>query len=138
MAIRYSPKVGQILMCDFHGFREPEMVKTRPVLVIATRPNGHKLATVVALSSTPPEQAQGYHMTLDNNHLPRHKFFKDETWVKGDMVYTLSFDRLSYVATGSENGKRIYFQNRLSREVMKNVYSCVLRGMNLNDLCQHL
>ncbi|EPI2684581.1 type II toxin-antitoxin system PemK/MazF family toxin [Vibrio cholerae] len=138
LAIKYSPKVGQILMCDFSGFREPEMVKTRPVLVIGTRPNGHNLVTIVALSSTEPDKRQSYHLPLDDNHLPRHKFFKGNTWVKGDMIYTLSFDRLSYVCLGSENRKRMYFQNRLSREVMKEVYSCVLNGINLGALSQHL
>ena len=35
MAITFHPKPGQILMCDFtYGFREPEMIKNRPVIVL--------------------------------------------------------------------------------------------------------
>ena len=139
MAIRYSPKVGQILMCNFSGFKEPEMVKDRPVLVVGTRPNGHGLATVVCLSTTEPDRPQPYHMQLDDNHLPRHRFFRGgSTWVKGDMVYTLSFDRLTYVSLGTEKGKRQYFQNRLGRETMRGVYSCLLHGINLGHLSEHL
>lgn len=126
-------------MCDFGGFKAPEMIKSRPVLVLNTRPNGHRLVTITCLSTTAPEKPQPHHMQLDDNHLPRHKFFRGgTTWVKGDMIYTLSFDRLSYVSLGSDNGKRIYFQNRLGRETMKEVYSCVLHGLNLGALSQHL
>ncbi|MDC5702974.1 type II toxin-antitoxin system PemK/MazF family toxin [Vibrio europaeus] len=139
MGLKYSPKVGQILMCNFNGFKEPEMVKDRPVLVIGTRPNGHRLATIVCLSTTEPDRIQPYHMQLDDNHLPRHRFFnKGTTWVKADMVYTLSLDRLSYVSLGSMNGKRQYFQNRLGRETMKEVYSSVLHGFNLGHLSDYL
>ncbi|MDL5025630.1 type II toxin-antitoxin system PemK/MazF family toxin [Vibrio sp. TMPB1044] len=139
MTIRYSPKIGQILMCDFSGFKAPELIKNRPVLVINTRPNGHRLVSIVGLSTTPPKPPQPYHLKLDDNNLPRHRFFQGApTWVKGDMLYTVSFDRLSYISLGSEKGKRIYFQNRLGRETMRNVYSCTLHGLNLGFLAEHL
>lgn len=126
-------------MCDFAGLKAPELIKNRPVIIIGTRPNGHKLASVVGLSTQPPINTQPYHMELDDTHLPRHRFFRGaKTWVKGDMLYTVSFERLSYVSLGSEKGKRIYFQNRLGRETMKNVYSCVLHGLNLGFLSEHL
>ncbi|WP_351015074.1 type II toxin-antitoxin system PemK/MazF family toxin [Shewanella sp. AC91-MNA-CIBAN-0169] len=141
MAISYSPKVGQILMCDFTtGFIEPEMVKKRPVIILATRPNGHKLVTAVCLSTVKPEPQQPHHMLLEQAHLPKLKFFESgkETWVKGDMIYSVSFDRLDLILTGKQNGKRVYFINRLSRETMRNVYSCTLNGLNLGKLSQHL
>lgn len=126
-------------MCDFHGLKQPEMVKNRPVLVVGTKPDGHRLVTVVALSTATPDKQQKYHMQLSDNHLPRNKFFSQgTTWVKGDMIYTLSFERFNYVSLGSDNGKRIYYKNRLGRETMKKVYSCVLHGMHLGDLADHL
>ena len=139
MGIKYSPKVGQILMCNFHGFKEPEMVKDRPVIVVKTNPSGYKLATVVCLSTKKPYPVQPHHMEIEDSHLPRTKFFsKGTTWLKGDMIYSVSFDRLSYVSLGSVAGKRQYFQNRLSRDVMKEVYSCILHGLNIGFLAEHL
>ncbi|PNH98455.1 type II toxin-antitoxin system PemK/MazF family toxin [Vibrio diazotrophicus] len=139
MAIKYSPKVGQILLCDFDGMKEPEMIKRRPVLVIGTKPNGHGLVTIACLSTTKPDVAMDYHLLLDDNHMPRNKFFeRGNTWLKGDMIYTMSFERLSFVALGKENGRRQYFQNRLSRENMKKVYSCVLHGLHIGAIAEHL
>jgi mRNA interferase MazF len=35
MPIQYNPNKGQALMCDFsEGFKEPEMVKERAVIVL--------------------------------------------------------------------------------------------------------
>ncbi len=139
MAIKYSPKVGQILMCDFNGFKAPEMVKNRPIIILSTRPNGHKLVSVTCLSTAVPTKEEQYHLKMDAKHLPRTKFFRDkETWLKGDMVYTVGFDRLNLIKVGMDKGKRIYHLDRLSRDTMKGVYSCVLHGLNLGVLHQHL
>lgn len=144
MAITFHPKPGMILMCDFtDGFQEPELVKNRPVLVISPpiqeRP---KLVTVVGLSSQAPDRAMPYHMVLPKACLPNLGFFQaKETWVKGDMIYAVSFQRLDLIKLGERNsvtGKRLYYQNRLGRENMKQVYGCVLAGIGLKDLIQHL
>lgn len=38
MALRFHPKPGTILMCDFDtGFQVPEMVKKRPVIVLSPK-----------------------------------------------------------------------------------------------------
>ena len=48
MAIKFYPRQGTLLMCDFNtGFRVPEMVKVRPVVVVS-RTRG-QVATVVPL-----------------------------------------------------------------------------------------
>lgn len=67
VAIREHPKIGTILICDFdQGFKEPEMVKRRPVIVvspkISTRPG---LCTVVALSTTEPRPKMPFHCEID-------------------------------------------------------------------------
>lgn len=140
MGLKYSPYVGQILMCDFHGMKEPEMVKNRPVIVIKSSRYGPKLATVVCLSTAEPKPTLPHHMKIDNHHLPQVEFFQGkETWLKGDMIYTVSCERLDMIKLGrGENGKRRYFDQKLSREYMKHVYSCVLHGINLGTLSQHL
>ena len=37
MTLAYHPRAGQILICKFDGFRVPEMVKVRPVMVFSPR-----------------------------------------------------------------------------------------------------
>ena len=139
LAIQYSPSIGQILMCDFKGMKEPEMVKRRPVIVLKAARRGPKLVQVACLSTAKPEPVLPYHLPIEDKYLPRDKFFQDkETWLKGDMVYTVSFDRLDYIRIGIDNGKRVYFKQSLSRDNMKSVYSCVLHGMNLGHLSQYL
>ncbi len=138
----FYPKPGHILMCDFSGFKAPEMVKVRPVLVLAGAiPGRSGLATVVALSTRVPDAIQAYHYCLPKASLPRLKRFQNsETWVKGDMLYTVSHERLDSIRLGKDRatGKRIYYSDRLGRDQMKKVYGCVLSGLHLSAVVQHL
>ena len=143
MAITFHPKPGQILMCDFtYGFREPEMVKNRPVIVLTPSMAGRgKLVTVVGLSSVRPAVICDYHCILPPATLPMlGNFQTKETWVKGDMVYAVGFDRLNLIKLGhrSADGKREYFTNRRGRERMREIYGCVLHGLNLRSLVAHI
>lgn len=115
-------------MCDFAGFKVPEMVKTRPVLVVGTKPQGHGLVTVVCLSTKKPQHMMPYHFELDSGHLPSAKFFSGKTtWVKADMIYTLSFSRFDLIRDGKdEKGKRKYFNQRLEQSFMNDIYKGVL------------
>ena len=67
--IKFPPKQGSFLQCDFRGFIEPEMTKKRPVIVISTptlHGEGNKLATIVPLSTTHPDPVKEYHYLLKN------------------------------------------------------------------------
>lgn len=35
MPLKFQPRERSVIMCDFRGYEEPEMVKKRPVVVIA-------------------------------------------------------------------------------------------------------
>lgn len=60
-------------------------------------------------------------------------------WVKGDMVYAVSFTRLDLVRFGKHHdGKRIYDYTPLDAETMRVVDGCVLCGMGLDYLTKHL
>lgn len=141
MAIQDHPSPGSILMCDFNsGFKEPEMVKRRPVIVlspkIAARP---KLCTVVALSTTAPQAIQPYHCMVTFDPTLPPPFNAKEMWVKGDMIYSAGFHRLDLIRLGTrENGKRQYYFKTLSADDMKHVRTCVLRGLGLSTLTKHL
>ena len=141
MAVTIQPKVAQILMCDFScGFKEPEMVKNRPVVIIASGRPG--LVTIVPLSTRTPNPVEQYHMELPRASLPQIGQFEGKTsWVKGDMVYTVGFHRLNLIRLGKKNpntGKRVYYQDKLSRETMKKIYACVMHGLNLGRLEPHI
>jgi mRNA interferase MazF len=54
--ILFQPRPGQILICDFTtGFRVPEMVKKRPVLVVSPKKSRwDKICVVLPISSKAP------------------------------------------------------------------------------------
>lgn len=142
MAIKFHPRVGQILLCDFSvGFKEPEMVKSkRPVLVVA--PNRADLVTVIALSTREPAPLLPCHYKIPKKSMPQlGRFQEKDTWLKGDMIYTVGFHRLDLIRLNKKDpntGKRLYYNNKLGREQMKEVYKCMLYGLNLGSLGQHL
>ena len=59
MPLTFHPRPGAVLMCQYEpGFVKPEMVKRRPVIVIAPRlRHRDKLCTVVPLSGERPNHA---------------------------------------------------------------------------------
>ncbi len=144
MAIIFHPSPGQILFCDFsQGFKIPEMVKNkRPVVVLSGSISGRSnLVTVVPLSIVAPETPQLYHYKIPKNAMPMiGRLQENDSWLKGDMLYTVGFHRLDLIQLGKRqpNGKREYFQNKLGREQMKAIYSCVFHGLNLGHLGKYL
>jgi mRNA interferase MazF len=95
MAITFHPKAGMVLMCDFVGYIAPEMVKTRPVVIVSpSHLERSGLYTVVPMSATAPNNPQPYHLKLANNPLPKGA---PEVWVKCDMVATVGVQRLDRV-----------------------------------------
>lgn len=144
MPIKFHPKSGHILLCNFsQGFKQPEMVKSkRPVVVISgvikERAN---LVTIVPLSTATPLSIQPYHYRIPRQSMPMlGKFQMSDSWLKGDMIYTVGFHRLDLIMLGKQgtNGKRLYFTNRLGRDQMKEIYKCVLHGLNLGHLGGYL
>lgn len=126
MALKYPPRPGAVLKCDYRGgFEPPEMVKTRCVVVISPRfPKRKGLATVVPLSTTPPRPVMGYHCTIRfDPPLPR-PFDGIEKWVKADMVATVSEDRLSALFS-KVDGKRIFDNRKVSDEDLARIRECV-------------
>ena len=101
----YYPKQSHILRCDFRGFIAPEMVKTRPVVIISpSARHGGKLCTVVPLSTTAPNPVAAWHVRLSKNPNPIEKE-EIEVWAKCDMLYTVSFDRLDKFHRKTRNGR---------------------------------
>lgn len=140
MAINEHPAIGTILICDFTGFKEPEMVKRRPVVVISPKiAIRGKLCTVVPISTGEPTPKMSYHCQLDIQPPLPEPYDQGPNWIKGDMVFSAGFHRLDLIRLGKDRyGQRIYRYDTLPHEDIKRVRSCVLASLGLGGLTKHL
>ena len=140
MAIQFHPESGSILICDFEGMKTPEMVKRRPVVVISPRlKNRSGLCTVVPLSTTEPEKVQSYHYKLHTIPPLPEPYASSSHWVKADMIYTVSFTRLSLLFTKKDNnGTRVYDQRVIDPADLLKIRAAVLHGIGLTNLTDYL
>ena len=134
MAIKYHPNRGDILICDFSGTIPPEINKRRPVIVLTPRlREKDRLLTVVPISTTAPKAPQRWHTKVALN-LP-HPYNSPIAWVKGDLLMTVSFERLFMFSNGKdESGKRLYQSFSLTDEEMERVWECVFYGLGRADV----
>nr|WP_181374949.1 type II toxin-antitoxin system PemK/MazF family toxin [Polaromonas sp. H8N]AWD72274.1 toxin, PemK superfamily [Polaromonas sp. H8N] len=140
MAIHYHPEQGTILVCDFTGFIIPEMTKRRPVVVVSPRLRRRSgLCTVVPLSTTDPNPVEPYHYRLHTIPPLPSPYDKPAHWVKTDMVYTVSFERLFLMRSGmGADGKRIYDQRVIDKADMLKIQAALLHGIGLTNLTDYL
>lgn len=139
--INFHPRPGQILMCNFDGLMKPKMVKTRPVLVVSSLKDRAELVTIVALSTTPPSPVKPFHLKINRDSMPQTGYFQaKDMWLKGDTIYTLCFQRLDLIKMGKRgsDGKRLYFKDRLGRDIMRDTYGCVLHGLGIGEAAAYL
>lgn len=133
MAINYTPKHGQIYMCDFSDFKEPEMVKIRPVIVISAKLKFRsEIVTIIPISTTPPREELPYCHKLSINYMPNQK---DDTdcWAKCDMIMNVGKHRLS----GIKVGRRKYIYPNISDEDLNCVKKAVLHGLGMGHLVDY-
>jgi mRNA interferase MazF len=112
MALKFPPKPRALILCDYGlgGFRAPEMVKRRPVIVIAGNlPKRRGLATVIPLSTTPPAEPLPYVIELIIEGGLPDPFNSQTCWAKCDMIATVGFERLDlFRSKRLPNGQRQY------------------------------
>lgn len=131
---------GTVLLCDYAGFKVPEMIKKRPAIIVSPRLRHRDyLCTVVPLSSEPPVHEQVYHHIIEFDP-PLPKPWSDgRHWVKADMVATVGFHRLHLIGIGrDQQGKRKYLNIQIGDDDLKAIQSCVLHALGLSDLVPHL
>lgn len=140
MAINYHPEPGSILVCDFTGFIKPEMVKRRPVVVVSPRLRRRgNLCTVVPLSTTDPNPVEAYHYRLHTNPPLPAPYDSPSHWVKADMVYTVSFERLFLMhSSKGPGGKRVYDQRVIDKADLIKIQAALLHGIGLTVLTDYL
>ncbi|MBI5420375.1 MAG: type II toxin-antitoxin system PemK/MazF family toxin [Deltaproteobacteria bacterium] len=137
MPITFFPDAGTLLICDFVGFKPPEMVKKRPVVVISGRHRRDRLVTIVPLSTTAPVPIHDHHHQMDSRSLPGH-LANSPTWAKCDMVATVGHWRLDRIKIRDASGKRIYMAPKVTDEDFAAILRGVLCAINLKALTIHV
>ena len=135
MPLTFHPHPGMVLICDFNtGFKAPEMIKRRPVVVISPRPRrSNQLCTIVPLSTTAPNPVEPFHHRMNPLSLPG-KLARKETWAKCDMLATVSLGRLDRVMIGKEpGGKRIYVAEQILAEDLEAIRRGVMIALGIED-----
>lgn len=133
MALKFHPKKGTILICDYStGFVVPEMVKRRPVVVVSPRLRKRDdLCTVVPLSTTAPPEAMPYHCEIQMAAPLPAPFNSPRMWVKADMLATVGFHRLDLPRLPRVDGKRQYLTVVLQDDDLARVMACVRQALGL-------
>jgi uncharacterized protein YifN (PemK superfamily) len=135
MPLTIHPERGMIVQCLYApGFKPPEMVKKRAVIVVSPRLRKRdQLCAVVPLSTTNPTPVMPYHHRIKFSPTLPFPYEAEECWVKGDMLNTVGFHRLSPLFLGKDHeGKRRYIFPKLSAEDMAAVETCVLAGLGIS------
>ena len=133
MPITFHPKRGTVLICDFGtGFKAPEMVKKRPVVVSRKH---RELVTVVPLSTTEPVPVEKCHHELLDASLPLPLRGK-RMWAKCDLVTTVGFWRLDRVRGPRHptTGKRTHMAQPIRPEDLVAIQKAILFVMGLGHL----
>ena len=132
MALPFQPRAGAVVRCDFRGMIKPEMLKMRDVVVLTQHKQNTRLVTVVPLSASAPERPQTYHHELSKDPRPDGDSMHP-IWVKCDMVYTVSLERLEMHYTRTRRGGRESVRVQLSPTDFAVVRRCVAIALNLVD-----
>jgi mRNA interferase MazF len=140
MTLQYQPELGTIVICDFRGFIEPEMIKRRPAIIVSPRfKHRDRLCTIVPLSTTKPDIIMPYHYKLKMDEPLPPPYNSPYHWVKGDMFATVSFDRLDLPCAGRNGaGKRQYIVNVIEEIDLRNIRECMLHAIGLSCLTGHI
>ncbi|MEP0232706.1 MAG: type II toxin-antitoxin system PemK/MazF family toxin [Roseobacter sp.] len=131
--LQFQPKPGQILVCHFGlGFQRPEMVKTRPVMVISPKVNPWtRLCVVIPISSKAPNPVEGHHYRLPDGIVPGGRY--EESWLKGDTLMAVGSHRLDRLKIGF----RQYVAPCAPTEVLKEARRCILHATGMHSLTVH-
>ncbi|MEN5181742.1 type II toxin-antitoxin system PemK/MazF family toxin [Comamonas testosteroni] len=131
MALRFQPAPGTILHCDFKGYIIPEIVKQRQVIVLWKHKTTAKLVYVVPLSTTPPHEPT-LAVELAKLPIPRHNQDPDtKIWVKCDLVYTVSTDRLSLPVNRASRRNTAPININISTPELARVRETVAKALRL-------
>ena len=131
--LAFQPKPGQLLVCHFGlGFQKPEIVKTRPVLVISPHQREWtKLCLVMPISSVEPKPMRRYHYKLPSGLIPGDKY--GGAWLKGDLTVAVGCHRLDRFKVGF----RQFDAPFVPHDVLQEARRCLLHAAGMHTLIPH-
>lgn len=131
MSLKFCPTRGEVLMCDFGigGFKAPEMVKTRPCIVVS-RAGASGLSTIVPLSGTVPSRIEDWHYLIPSGNLPGI-WNEREMWAKCDVVSTVGWFRLQRLRHRKQ-GEWCHAATRIGTSHMAKIEDCLRAWLALN------
>jgi uncharacterized protein YifN (PemK superfamily) len=131
--IKFQPQPGHILICHFGlAFRQPEMTKTRPVLVVSSHQRQWtRVCTVMPISSLRPNPIEPYHFQLPAGLLPNDKY--PEAWIKGDLIVSVADHRLDRLKVGF----RQYATPMAPEGALREARRCALHRLGMHSLTIH-
>ncbi|OBQ16004.1 MAG: hypothetical protein AN488_20355 [Anabaena sp. WA113] len=145
--INYSPKVGEVLECDFGQFQydpetqrpladnydgriPPEIVKKRMVIVLNGKLDSGCLVVPISSTKNLGFIHKGLHIPLDPANFRVTAFYDmRERWAKTDLIQMVSRQRLYKLM---DNGQR--FDHHLPRDVVTQVQLAVIKAINASSL----
>ena len=134
MTVAIHPQPGTIVRVDLsQGFREPEMVKRRPAVVVSPPLVGRpQLCSIVPLSTTAPRRVQPWHYRIELEAPLPEPYDNPIMWAKCDIVLTVAFHRLRLLHAGkSADGGRVYDVRVLSDDQFAAIKDCVRAALGL-------
>ena len=135
MALFHYPKVGEVLLCDFRGYEPPEMIKTRPVVVVAGGLNGRStdLVTIIPLSGQANQPPMLYQIPITLSRPLSQKFDKLHVWAKCDMVAVVSRKRLDrFKIHKVDGGTPQWLSGQISGEQVQAIRVGIVHGLSLS------
>ncbi|MBL9048767.1 MAG: type II toxin-antitoxin system PemK/MazF family toxin [Tabrizicola sp.] len=134
MPLQFHPKQGAVVLVRFDAaFKEPEMVKPRPCVVVSPKMKARPgLCTVVPLSTTAPSQVMPFHAEIELGFDLPAPWTSRKCWVKGDMIYAIGLHRADLFRLGrGKDGRRVYLTETLDPANFAQVQACILAGLGL-------
>ena len=138
----YYPLPGEVLLCRYDDqVIDPEIRKTRPVVVIGPRLRGRGgLVTVVPLSTTAPTDPRDYHCLVELAQPLPKPFDAPVMGAKCDLVSSVSLGRLDRFRAprGRDGGPRQWLAGRVSPEQLRELRCAVLCGLGFAALTKQV
>ena len=146
MAISYTPKIGEVLECNFGSFTKQngtwdkrnydgripnEMIKRRMIMVINSKIGGG-LHLVVPISSTKNIGSiiKGTHVPLDDALFKVTDFYdRRERWAKCEAIQLVSKERLFKMIDNN-----VRFQQILPDNIITTIQKGVIQAINAKSL----
>jgi len=141
MAINFTPKVGQVLECNYGNYTKdtegkvisgfdfhipPEMVKNRLVVVLNGRLGGGCLVVPLSTTYDKEKTAKKIHVEVDKEEIQALSYFDQQTrWAKADLIQQVSMKRLNRPRRADRGDAEITLDRALVEKIQRAVIKAI-------------